>query len=76
MDLTATHGRLSTANREFIARRHRLLIGGQWVDARSGRGFAVFDPANGQRIATAAEGRPEDIDLAVTAARRAFEDGP
>ena len=45
MDVTASHGRLSQANRDFIARRHKLLIGGQWVDARSGKTFAVFDPS-------------------------------
>ena len=34
MDVTASHGRLSQANRDFIARRRKLLIGGQWADAR------------------------------------------
>ncbi len=54
MDVTASHGRLSQAIRDFIARRHKLLIGGQWVDARSGRTFAVFDPSNGQQMAASA----------------------
>ena len=76
MDLATTHGRLGAANRDFVARRHRLLIDGQWVEARSGKTFAVHDPATGQQIAQVAEGGAEDIDLAVAAARRAFEDGP
>jgi phenylacetaldehyde dehydrogenase len=76
MDLATTHGRLGAANRDFVARRHRLLIDGQWVEARSGKTFAVYDPASGQQIAQVAEGGAADIDLAVAAARRAFEDGP
>jgi phenylacetaldehyde dehydrogenase len=74
MDLTASHGRLSQTARAFIARKHKLLINGEWVDARSGQTFAVFDPANGQQIAQVAEGAAADVDAAVTAARAAFED--
>ncbi len=74
MDVATSHDRLSTAACEFIARRHKLLIDGQWVDAKSGKTFAVFDPSNGQQIAQVADGGPEDIDAAVRAARRSFED--
>ncbi|HEY0182582.1 MAG TPA: aldehyde dehydrogenase family protein [Rhodopila sp.] len=76
MDASTSEARLSSGAKAFIARRHKLLIDGQWVDARSGRTFAVYDPSNGQQIAQVAEGGAEDIDLAVKAARRAFEDGP
>lgn len=76
MDISASHGRLSQAVRDFVARKHRLLIDGQWVEPASGQSFAVFDPANGQQIAQVAEGGPEDVARAVAAARRAFEDGP
>ena len=60
----------------FIAGPLQLLIGGEWVDARSGKTFEVFDPATGRPIAKAAEGDATDIDAAVAAARRAFESGP
>src|ERR1700761_600780 len=76
MDVSASHGRLSQKVRDFIARPHQLLIDGQWVEPSSGKRFAVFDPANGQQIAQVAEGDAHDVDLAVAAARRAFEDGP
>ena len=76
MDVTASHSRLSDIARDFIARRHKLLIGGEWVDAKSGKTFAVFDPSNGQQIGQVAEAGAEDIADAVAAARRAFEDGP
>ena len=53
----------------------RLLIGGQWVEAMSGRTFDTVNPATGKVIAQLAEGGAEDVDRAVAAARTAFE-GP
>ena len=53
----------------------RMLIGGQWVEALSGRTFDSVNPATGKVIAQLAEGGAEDIDRAVAAARTAFE-GP
>jgi phenylacetaldehyde dehydrogenase len=76
MDVLTAHGRLGDAAKAFIGKPHKLLIGDAWVDARSGKRFAVFDPASGQQVATVAEGGVADIDAAVTAARAAFEDGP
>jgi phenylacetaldehyde dehydrogenase len=60
----------------FIAGPLQLLIGGDWVDAKSDKTFDVFDPATGREIAKVAEGDAADIDAAVAAARRAFESGP
>ena len=76
MDVPSSQGRLSQTARDFIARRHKLLIDGACVDARAGGSLPVVDPATGQQIAAVAEGLAEDVDLAVAAARRAFEDGP
>ena len=59
----------------FVKEGRRLLIGGQWVDAASGKTFPVYNPATGEVIAQVAEGDQEDIDRAVKAARRAFESG-
>jgi phenylacetaldehyde dehydrogenase len=55
---------------------HRLLIDGQWVPALSGRTFETLNPATGERLADVAHGEAADIDRAVLAARRAFDDGP
>lgn len=52
-----------------------LLIGGKWVPSASGRTFETRNPSNGELLATIAEGGKEDVDRAVSAARRAFE-GP
>ncbi len=53
-----------------------MLINGQWADAQSGKKFSTFNPATGEVIAEVAEGDKPDIDLAVRAARNAFDQGP
>jgi len=54
----------------------KMLIGGQWVEAASGKAFETIDPSTGEVLARVAEGDSEDINRAVTAARKAFESGP
>ena len=61
---------------DFIGAPRQLFIDGQWADAASGKTFQTPDPATGDTLARIAEGDAEDIDRAVRAARRAFEDGP
>ncbi|MEM6577156.1 MAG: aldehyde dehydrogenase [Pseudomonadota bacterium] len=55
--------------------RAQAFIDGQFVDAATGKTFSCVNPATGGILAEVAEGDAADIDLAVTAARRAFEDG-
>lgn len=57
-------------------RQTQLLIDGKWVDAISGKTFSTINPATEEVIAEVAEGDAADIDLAVKAARKAFESGP
>ncbi|KAF5476834.1 hypothetical protein F2P56_003529 [Juglans regia] len=52
------------------------LINGQFVDAASGKNFPTYDPRTGEVIAHVAEGDAEDINRAVAAARKAFDEGP
>jgi len=61
---------------EFIGAPRQLFINGQWSDAASGKTFDTPNPATGETLARVAEGDAEDIDRAVRAARKAFEDGP
>jgi phenylacetaldehyde dehydrogenase len=58
----------------FLGQRKRMLIEGEWVEARHGRTLEVYDPALGEVIDHVPAGDAEDIDVAVTAARRALED--
>ena len=55
--------------------RTKAFIDGQFRDAASGETFVTENPATGQPIATIASGGAADIDAAVRAARRAFDDG-
>ena len=61
---------------EFLDQPRKMLINGEWVNAASGKTFPTFNPATGEVLAMVAEGDSEDINRAVQAARRAFQDGP
>jgi betaine-aldehyde dehydrogenase len=52
----------------------RMVIGGESVDAADGQTFEVTNPATGKVIATAPLGGREDVDRAVAAAQKAFDD--
>jgi betaine-aldehyde dehydrogenase len=52
----------------------RMVIGGEIVDAADGQTFEVVNPATGEAIATAPLGGKTDVDRAVEAARKAFDD--
>ncbi len=52
-----------------------LFIGGAWVEPRSGDHFPTINPATEEELASVAEAGAEDVDLAVTAARQAWEAG-
>jgi len=60
---------------DFIGSPKRLLIDGEWRDAADGRTFATVDPATEEVIVQVAQAGAADVDLAVAAARRAFEHG-
>src|SRR3990167_163418 len=51
----------------------KMLIGGEFVNAKSGKTFSTINPATGEEIVKVCEADKEDIDLAVKAARQAFE---
>ncbi len=62
--------------KSFIAEQRKMLIGGNWVDSVSGETLDVYNPATDEVIAHVPAGNQEDVDRAVKAARRAFEEGP
>ncbi|RMG54162.1 MAG: betaine-aldehyde dehydrogenase [Acidobacteria bacterium] len=59
-----------------VVKPGKLFIGGEWRDAVSGKTFETVNPATGDVITHVAEADAPDIDLAVQAARKAFEEGP
>src|SRR5262245_17892460 len=81
MQAGASAGRLANdlsgliaANAAYLRKPHKLLIGGEWVNAAAGGTFDVRDPSSDNVIAKVAAGEAADIDRAVAAARRALED--
>ncbi|WP_010584296.1 aldehyde dehydrogenase family protein [Schlesneria paludicola] len=55
---------------------NQLFIDGKWVDGSAGRTWDVMNPATGKVLAAVAIAEAEDVDRAVLAARRAFDEGP
>jgi len=60
----------------FVGSPRKMLIGGKWLEAASGKTFPTYNPATGEILAQVAEGDSADVDRAVIAARKAFESGP
>ncbi|HEY0012719.1 MAG TPA: aldehyde dehydrogenase family protein [Allosphingosinicella sp.] len=65
----------SDAAQKALSRAPALFIDNEWVASTHGRTVAVFDPSTGRQIAEVADASDADIDRAVAAARRAFDDG-
>ena len=60
---------------KFLGADKKLLIGGAWVAAKSGKSFESIDPSNGKVLAKLPLAGNTDVDAAVVAARKALSDG-
>ena len=69
----AEHQLLASTQSFLQGSPKKLLIGGEWVTAAGGQTFATLNPATGETLAQVALAGEADVDLAVQAARRAFE---
>ena len=76
MDVVTIDTRLSQPAKEFLHQPSRLLIDGKLVEAASGKTFPVYNPATGAILMQVAEADSADVDRAVKAARKAFDEGP
>jgi acyl-CoA reductase-like NAD-dependent aldehyde dehydrogenase len=73
---SAARGAKSSGVLEFLkSGPKKLLIGGKWVPAKSGKTFETLNPANEEVLCLVAEGDKADVDEAVKNARKAFEEG-
>jgi aldehyde dehydrogenase (NAD+) len=54
----------------------KLLIDNRWIPSESGKTFGTVNPSTGEEICQIAEADAADVEKAVQAARRAFEQGP
>src|SRR3979490_1927309 len=57
-------------------RTYRNYVNGQWVASASGETFPVYDPSTEEVIARVSAADKPDVDVAVKAARDAFDSGP
>ncbi len=64
----------SAAAASFIAAPKRLLIDGEWQSSSGDKSIPVYDPSNGEEIGSVVDASIADVDRAVLAARRAFDD--
>jgi len=67
---------VSRRTADFVTQAHHIYIDGRFVEAASGKTFPVYNPATGDVIAQVPEAEAEDVNRAVLAARRAFDEGP
>jgi aldehyde dehydrogenase (NAD+) len=65
-----------TVKRPRVKSLEPMFIDGQWVNSVSGKTFPTLNPCTGEPICQVAEADKADVDLAVKAARRAFDSGP
>ncbi|GAA0975755.1 hypothetical protein GCM10009555_034180 [Acrocarpospora macrocephala] len=70
-----TDGQFAPTVHDDIELARKMLIGGEWVGAISGKTFPVYDPADGRVIVEVPAGDAADVDRAVAAARAAFAPG-
>ena len=61
---------------DFLQGTKELFIDGRFVPSSSGKTFKTFNPATEEVLAVVAEAEAADVDKAVRAARRAFDEGP
>ena len=63
---------ISDEAKNFLNSDHQLLIDGSWVKSKSSEKIPVYDPASEDLLAEVDSGNAEDIDAAVTSARKAL----
>jgi aldehyde dehydrogenase (NAD+) len=61
---------------KFLSGKKNLYINGEFVESQSQKTFDTYNPATGEVLACVFEAGSADIDLAVKAARKAFDEGP
>src|ERR1700745_957256 len=76
MSTAVSTAQLHNSVAEFLSKPRKLFINNQWVESASGKTFPTYNPATGEVLAQVAEGDREDINQAVKAARKAFDNGP
>ena len=64
---------LESTNHIQLKKKYDLFIDGKWVKPKSGKYFKSINPANEEVLAEVAHANADDVDLAVKAARKAYD---
>ncbi|MEP3225594.1 MAG: aldehyde dehydrogenase family protein [Parasphingorhabdus sp.] len=72
----SNNGANDAANAFLAKNVHKNFVDGEWDTCASGATFETIDPATGGRLGDIQRSAAEDIDTAVSAARKAFDTGP
>jgi len=62
--------------RSFLAKDKKILVGGKWIDTNSDARIDAINPSDGASLTQFGDASAADVDLAVAAARAAFDEGP
>src|SRR6476660_4216696 len=76
---TMTHTQATAPRRAQLVEEiglQRHYIDGEFRESAAGGTFTTLDPATNEVITEASDGQAADVDAAVAAARRAFDEGP
>lgn len=65
---------LESTSHIHVKKRYELFIGGKWVKPSSGKYFETINPANEEVLSEIAYGSDADVDKAVKAARKAYDE--
>ena len=65
-----------SSSAKTVVRTYQNYINGKLVESSSGEMFSVYDPSTEEVIGQVASSTAADVDLAVKAARAAFDSGP
>ena len=74
--MLTTNIELKPKVKAFLNEEIKMFINGEFVPSISGKTFETYNPATEDVLAVVCEAQEEDIDIAVKAARFAFESGP
>ena len=75
IDLAEFSPSIDATNAFLATPGKKMLIGGEWVSATNGATFDTLDPATGKVLASLPRADKADADLAVSAAKQAFDSG-
>ena len=65
----------SEGAQRLLRREPALFIDGDWVQSSHDKRIPIFDPSTGREVSAMVDASEADVDRAVAAARRAFDDG-